>query len=153
MCEQPKEGAGRPLYESAPKIQPEIPARPYLWAAAASYLLAWLYVCLREDIAALRQENIVIEQSLKQQAVLLEATGKEFVAWKERNEHIIESYANARKDLCDILSSSKANSDFGTIVVPDDVLSLLNDKSCSPPGGDKSTGSVPAGKRNTSPVR
>ena len=40
MCEQPKEGAGRPLYESAPKIQPEIPARPYLWAAAASYLLA-----------------------------------------------------------------------------------------------------------------
>ena len=44
MCEQPKEGAGRPLYESAPKIQPEIPARPYLWAAAASYLLAWLYV-------------------------------------------------------------------------------------------------------------
>ena len=116
-------------------------------------LLAWLYVCLREDIAALRQENIVIEQSLKQQAVLLEATGKEFVAWKERNEHIIESYTNARKDLCDILSSSKANSDFGTIVVPDDVLSLLNDKSCSPPGGDKSTGSVPAGKRNTSPVR
>lgn len=44
MCEQPKEGAGRPLYESAPKIQPAVPATPYLWAAAASYPLAYLYV-------------------------------------------------------------------------------------------------------------
>lgn len=44
MTELPKEGAGRPLYESAPKMQPEIPAKPYLWAAAASYPLAYLYV-------------------------------------------------------------------------------------------------------------
>lgn len=44
MCEQPKEGAGRPLYESAPKIQAETPPAPYLWGAAVSYPLAYLYV-------------------------------------------------------------------------------------------------------------
>lgn len=47
MTELPKEGAGRPLYESAPKISaalPALPAAPYLWALAASYPLAWLYV-------------------------------------------------------------------------------------------------------------
>lgn len=44
MTEFPKEGAGRPLYESAPKITPAVPAAPYLWAAVASYPLAWLYV-------------------------------------------------------------------------------------------------------------
>ena len=44
MCEQPKEGAGRPLYESAPKIQAETPSAPYLWGAAVSYPLAYLYV-------------------------------------------------------------------------------------------------------------
>lgn len=44
MTEIPKEGAGRPLYESAPKITPAVPAAPYLWAAVASYPLAWLYV-------------------------------------------------------------------------------------------------------------
>lgn len=44
MTEIPKEGAGRPLYESAPKISPAVPAAPYLWAAVASYPLAWLYV-------------------------------------------------------------------------------------------------------------
>ena len=47
MTEIPKEGAGRPLYESAPKITPAtpvLPAAPYLWAVAASYPLAWLYV-------------------------------------------------------------------------------------------------------------
>lgn len=43
MTEQPKEGVGRPLYESAPKLPPEVPAAPWLWAAAGSYLLAWLY--------------------------------------------------------------------------------------------------------------
>ena len=39
MTEIPKEGAGRPLYESAPKITPAtpvLPAAPYLWAVAAS---------------------------------------------------------------------------------------------------------------------
>ena len=44
MTELPKEGAGRPLYESAPKIAPTVPAAPYVWAALASYPLAWLYV-------------------------------------------------------------------------------------------------------------
>lgn len=44
MTELPKEGAGRPLYESAPKITPAVPAAPYVWAALASYPLAWLYV-------------------------------------------------------------------------------------------------------------
>lgn len=44
MTEIPKEGAGRPLCESAPKIPPEVPAVPYVWAAVASYPLAWLYV-------------------------------------------------------------------------------------------------------------
>ena len=44
MTELPKEGAGRPLYESAPKIAPAVPAAPYVWAALASYPLAWLYV-------------------------------------------------------------------------------------------------------------
>lgn len=47
MTELPKEGAGRPLYESAPKITPAapvLPAAPYLWALLASYPLAWLYV-------------------------------------------------------------------------------------------------------------
>lgn len=44
MTELPKEGAGRPLYESAPKIAPAVPAAPYAWAALASYPLAWLYV-------------------------------------------------------------------------------------------------------------
>lgn len=44
MNELPKEGAGRPLYESAPKMQPEVPSAPYLWGAAASYPLAYLYV-------------------------------------------------------------------------------------------------------------
>lgn len=47
MTELPKEGAGRPLYESAPKISPAtpvLPAAPYLWAAAGSYLLGWIYV-------------------------------------------------------------------------------------------------------------
>lgn len=116
-------------------------------------LLAWLYVCLKEDVTALRQENTAIEHALKQQATLLEATEKEFTAWKERNEHIIESYANARKDLCEILSSSKANTDFGAVVVPDDVLRLLNGKRCSPAGGDKPAGSVPAEKRDTASVR
>lgn len=43
MTEQSKEGVWRPLYESAPKIQPEMPAAPWLWAAAGSYPLAWLY--------------------------------------------------------------------------------------------------------------
>ena len=113
-------------------------------------LLAWLYVSLNEDVTALRQENTAIEHALKQQATLLEATEKEFTAWKERN---IESYANARKDLCEILSSSKANTDFGAVVVPDDVLRLLNGKRCSPAGGDKPAGSVPAGKRDTASVR
>lgn len=116
-------------------------------------LLAWLYVSLNEDVTALRQENTAIEHALKQQATLLEATEKEFTVWKERNEHIIESYANARKDLCEILSSSKANTDFGAVVVPDDVLRLLNGKRCSPAGGDKPAGSVPAGKRDTASVR
>lgn len=44
MTELPKEGAGRPLYESAPQIAPAVPAAPYVWAALASYPLAWLYV-------------------------------------------------------------------------------------------------------------
>lgn len=44
MTELPKEGAGCPLYESAPKIAPAVPAAPYVWAALASYPLAWLYV-------------------------------------------------------------------------------------------------------------
>ena len=44
MTELPKEGAGRPLYESAPKIAPAVPAAPYVWAVLASYPLAWLYV-------------------------------------------------------------------------------------------------------------
>lgn len=44
MTELPKEGAGRPLYESVPKIAPAVPAAPYVWAALASYPLAWLYV-------------------------------------------------------------------------------------------------------------
>ncbi len=44
MTDLPREGAGRPLYESAPKIQPVLPARPYLWAAAVSYPLAYWYV-------------------------------------------------------------------------------------------------------------
>lgn len=44
MNELPKEGAGRPLYESAPKIQSEVPSAPYLWGAAVSYPLAYLYV-------------------------------------------------------------------------------------------------------------
>ena len=44
MTDLPKEGAGRPLYESAPKIQPVLPAKPYLWAAVVSYPLAYLYV-------------------------------------------------------------------------------------------------------------
>lgn len=44
MTEIPKEGAGRPLCESTPKIPPEVPAAPYVWAAVASYPLAWLYV-------------------------------------------------------------------------------------------------------------
>ena len=44
MTELPKEGAGRPLYESAPKIAPTVPSAPYVWAALASYPLAWLYV-------------------------------------------------------------------------------------------------------------
>lgn len=44
MNELPKEGAGRPLYESVPKIQPEVPSAPYLWGAAVSYPLAYLYV-------------------------------------------------------------------------------------------------------------
>ncbi len=120
---------------------------------AAFALLAWLYAGLNEDVAVLRQKNTAIEHALKQQATLLEATEKEFTAWKERNEHIIESYANARKDLCKILSSSKANTDFGAVVVPDDVLRLLNGKRCSPAGGDKPAGSVPAGKRDTASVR
>lgn len=51
-------------------------------------LLAWLYVSLNEDVTALRQENTAIEHALKQQATLLEATEKEFTAWKERNEHM-----------------------------------------------------------------
>ena len=44
MTEQPREGAGRPLYESAPKIQLAVPAAPYLWGAVVSYPLAYLYV-------------------------------------------------------------------------------------------------------------
>ena len=44
MTELPKEGAGRPLYESAPKIAPAVPAAPYVRAALSSYPLAWLYV-------------------------------------------------------------------------------------------------------------
>lgn len=44
MTELPKEGAGRPLYESAPKIQAETLPAPYLWGAVASYPLAYLYV-------------------------------------------------------------------------------------------------------------
>ena len=44
MTEIPKEGAGRPLYESAPKILPAVPAAPYLWGAVGSYPLAYLYV-------------------------------------------------------------------------------------------------------------
>lgn len=44
MNELPKEGAGRPLYESVPKMRPEVPSAPYLWGAAASYPLAYLYV-------------------------------------------------------------------------------------------------------------
>lgn len=44
MTEIPKEGAGRPLCESVPKIPPEVSAAPYVWAAVASYPLAWLYV-------------------------------------------------------------------------------------------------------------
>src|SRR5699024_8139358 len=43
MTEPSKEGAGRPLYTSAPQTRPEPPAAPYLWAAAASYPLAYLY--------------------------------------------------------------------------------------------------------------
>ena len=43
MTEPRKEGAGRPLYTSAPQTRPEPPAAPYLWAAAASYPLAYLY--------------------------------------------------------------------------------------------------------------
>ena len=120
---------------------------------AAFALMAWLYADLNENVAVLRQENTAIEHALKQQATLLEATEKEFTAWKERNEHIIESYANARKDLCKILSSSKANTDFGAVVVPDDVLRLLNGKSCSPASGGKPAGGVPPGKRDTAPVR
>lgn len=120
---------------------------------AAFALLAWLYAHLYGDVAALRKENTAIEQALKQQAAFLEATEKEFTAWKERNEHIIESYVNARKDLCEILSSSKANADFGAVVVPDDVLRLLNGKSCSPASGGKPAGGVPPGKRDTAPVR
>lgn len=44
MTEIPKGGAGRPLYESAPKILPAVPVAPYLWGAAGSYPLAYLYV-------------------------------------------------------------------------------------------------------------
>lgn len=47
MTEFSQEGAGRPLYESAPKISaggPVLPPAPYLWAVAGSYLLGWLYV-------------------------------------------------------------------------------------------------------------
>ena len=44
MTEQPREGAGRPLYESAPKIQLAVPATPFLWGAVVSYPLAYLYV-------------------------------------------------------------------------------------------------------------
>ena len=44
MTELPREGAGRPLYESAPKIQLAVPAAPYLWGAVVSYPLAYLYV-------------------------------------------------------------------------------------------------------------
>ena len=43
MTEPRKEGAGRPLYTSAPQTRPEPPAAPYLWAAAVSYPLAYLY--------------------------------------------------------------------------------------------------------------
>lgn len=43
MTELPKEGAGRPLWESAPQIAPQPLARPYLWGAVASYPLAYLY--------------------------------------------------------------------------------------------------------------
>lgn len=43
MTELSKEGAGRPLCESAPKIAPKPLAKAYLWGAAASYPLAYLY--------------------------------------------------------------------------------------------------------------
>lgn len=44
MTDLPKEGAGRPLYASAPKIAPALPAPQALWAMAVSYPLAYLYV-------------------------------------------------------------------------------------------------------------
>lgn len=44
MTEQPKEGAGRPLYLSAPQTAPVRPPWPMLWAVAVSYPLAYLYV-------------------------------------------------------------------------------------------------------------
>lgn len=44
MTELPKEGAGRPLWESAPRIAPAMPAAPYLWAAVVSYPLAYFYL-------------------------------------------------------------------------------------------------------------
>ena len=43
MTELSKEGAGRPLCESAPKIAPKPLAKAYLWGAAASYPLVYFY--------------------------------------------------------------------------------------------------------------
>lgn len=115
--------------------------------------MAWLYVGLKEDINALHQENIALERSIEQHRLIQEATSEEFKAWKERNGKIIESYAEARKDLYEILSANSQNSDFGSVVVPDDVLILLNNKSCSATSGSESSGGIPARKRDTSPVR
>ena len=120
---------------------------------AALVVLAWLYIGLKGDIDALRQENLALERSIEQHRLTQEATSEEFKAWKERNEKIIESYAEARKDLYEILSANAKNSDFGSVVVPDDILILLNNKSCSPTSGGESSRGIPAGKRDTSPVR
>lgn len=116
-------------------------------------VLVWLYMGLKEDINALHQENIALERSIEQHRLIQEATNEEFKAWKERNGKIIESYAEARKDLYEILSANAKNSDFGSVVVPDDILILLNNKSCSATSGSESTGGIPARKRDTSPVR
>lgn len=116
-------------------------------------VLAWLYAGLKVDIDALHQENTLLAQSIEQHKVIQEATAEEFKAWKERNGKIIESYTRARKDLYEILSANAQNSDFGSVVVPDDVLILLNGKSCSSAGGSESAGGLPAGKRDTSSVR